>query len=350
MHPNKKIEVEALHEQRWAKIEKSLFDQLDREGIGAKPTPRPDRDVAFPSPRSSRWRPAVALVMAGALAAAVGALATKSLWVSSLPVTASLGSSAPSRIVTAGSDSHVAIGESDVDVAPDSAVVMNGDDDRGILVVVDRGKVDCEVALRKGRPPFVVQAGEVRVRVVGTHFSVARDKDGDGAKVRVTHGVVEVTWHGQTVSLRDGESWPPPSTAPVAAAPVPVSEPKVVRLPKPLPKSLPAPTVVPPAAPPAPSNASPPPASTALLEPTPQERYESAMHMEGRDPDGAIAMFGKLASGRGPWAANALYESGRLQADRGRLGEARRLLGEYLVRYPNGANAADARDLLGRIR
>jgi TolA-binding protein len=72
--------------------------------------------------------------------------------------------------------------------------------------------------------------------------------------------------------------------------------------------------------------------------------------MEASNPDRAIAIYAKLAAGSGPWAANALYAAGRLQADRGRRGDATRLLNEYLTRYPSGANARDARDLLDKMR
>ena len=135
MDPIRKIEVEPLSEPRWAKIEKSLFAQLEHAELDREPQ---IKMVSEPPPaRSWRWRPAVALVMAGAMAAAVGALATKSLFVSPVSPVAS----APSRVVTGSSDSHVALGESDVDVAPESAVLVSGDDERGIMVVVDRGKV-----------------------------------------------------------------------------------------------------------------------------------------------------------------------------------------------------------------
>jgi hypothetical protein len=73
--------------------------------------------------------------------------------------------------------------------------------------------------------------------------------------------------------------------------------------------------------------------------------YESAARMESQNPEGALALYRKVASDSGAWAANALYAAGRLQADRGRRADAARLLDEYLARFPNGANARDARDL-----
>jgi FecR protein len=378
MHPMKPIEVEPLSEQRWAKIEKGLFDRLDREAPlapEAPPAPRPARNV---------WKPAAALVLAGALAAGVGAFASKSLF--------ETPSAAPSRIVTTTSDSRVTVGESEVDVSPESAVVVSGDDAHGVLVVVDRGKVDCEVAPRKGRPPFVVQAGDVRVKVIGTHFSVERAAD--GAHVAVTHGVVEVTARGQTASVHAGEAWPTDAQTIPAAVPAPVPVPVPVPVPEPpalgtrddrAPPTAPPrrtrhphtrrdvasrgstsspdrpPTTAPdsspaiaaaPAAPPAPPAAAPPPPSAPPAPPPPsaQELYESANRMESSNPDAALATYRKLAAGSGPWAANALYAAGRLQADRGRRADATRILEAYLARFPNGANARDARDLLARYK
>lgn len=394
MDPIKKIDVEPLSEQRWAKIEKSLFVQLEHEQLDRAPLPKM---VSEPPSRSWRWRPAVALVMAGAMAAAIGALATKTMFTS--PVGPAGVASAPSRVVTGSSDSHVALGESDVDVAPESAVLVSGDDEHGIMVVVDRGKVECVVAPRKGRPPFLVQAGDVRVKVVGTQFTVARDKEGGGAHVMVAHGIVEVTSHGQTTTLHDGDSWPatqatPPATVPVtpttvtqndppppharAASPVPrqkstprqkttamkapVVAPIAASDPTNLPSTLPS-AVAPPSSPvpasappslnlPPPPTAAPQPPQPAAAAPPPsaQEMYEAAAQLEAQNPDGALGTYRKIAGGGGPWAANALFAAGRLQAHRGRNADATRLLNEYLTRFPNGANAADARELLAKVR
>jgi transmembrane sensor len=56
-------------------------------------------------------------------------------------------------------------------------------------VQLDEGEAWFKVAKDKSRP-FVVSAGDVRVRAVGTAFSVRRRED--GADVQVTDGVVEV--------------------------------------------------------------------------------------------------------------------------------------------------------------
>ena len=80
------------------------------------------------------------------------------------------------------------------------------------------------------------------------------------------------------------------------------------------------------------------------------DRYNEAAQLEGRRPDEALAIYRDLASGSGPWAMNALFAEGRLQADRGLTDDAQRLLSDYLSRYPQGPNADDARRLLDRIR
>lgn len=50
--------------------------------------------------------------------------------------------------------------------------------------------------------PFIVAAGAVRVRAVGTAFSVRRDETGAGVDVMVTEGVVETWIEGEPASRR----------------------------------------------------------------------------------------------------------------------------------------------------
>lgn len=64
-------------------------------------------------------------------------------------------------------------------------------------IVLVKGEAWFEVAKDKTKP-FVVEAGEVRVRAVGTAFGVRRFEN--GAEVLVTEGTVEV-WTGQAKSL-----------------------------------------------------------------------------------------------------------------------------------------------------
>ncbi len=309
-----KPDIEPLDEQRWERIEGEVFDQLNRK--------RPlSRGSLFP-----RSRPVLAFMLAGAAAAVVLGLTWRSL---DRSPTSPVASGGPSRFVTHGDGSHVDLNGAALDVSPESAVVVSGDDEHGMILVLDRGSVTCEVSPRHGRPPFIVQAGEVSVKVVGTHFTVRRA--GEAASVHVDKGVVEVTARGELTVVSKGESWPPAPSVTVADAP--------------------AIAVVP-----SPSSAQPPPVPSATRPSSaapktrpPEEHYESATELEVRRPDQAISIYRELAKGDGPWAANALFAEGRLEADRGHRAEARQLLSDYLTRFPRGANAEDARQLLQRL-
>jgi hypothetical protein len=314
-----KMDIEGLSEQRWSRLERTLFDRVAR---GEARPPLPDS-----RPHSApRWRAATALVLAGAAAAVGGAVAWRTL--ATPPHVVAFG---PSRIAAGASGSHVAVGESTVDVAPDSTAWVTGDDARGVTVLLEKGRVECEVAPRRGRPPFSVEAGDVVVRVVGTHFAVTRTASEVG--VQVQRGVVEVTSGAQRVEVHAGETWP--QIAPSTAS----SEPSTPQAPAAMA-----------AEPPATSPASPTAAGPAPAPPSPRALYESASRLEATRPDAAIAIYGDLAARGGPWGMNALFAKGRLEADRGRRDEARRVLADYLARYPAGPNADDARQLLDRLR
>lgn len=316
-----KIAVEPLSEARWAKVDDALFAALDAEaeadaGIGK-------------APPITRVRSRYVLGGgAAALAVAAGAV---------LLLTFRGGSPArsdivlnPSHIETGSTPSRLAVGESTIEIGPSSAVVASGDDAHGILVVVEKGQVDCEVTPRKERPPFVVQAGNVRVRVVGTRFVVARD--GASVHVSVAHGAVEVSRGADVTMLHDGESWPAATGAPTPPA------------------DDAAATSAPATSAPATSAPAIPAGHDARDGKEAQRLYESAARSESSDPDGAMASYRRIAAGGGPWAPTALFASGRLAADRGRNAEAKRILDDYLGRYPRGANAEDARRILARIR
>jgi hypothetical protein len=78
------------------------------------------------------------------------------------------------RIVTTTSPARMSLGESSLVIDNESDVRLTGSDEAGWRVALTHGHVLCEVAPRLGRPDFVVQAGEVLVRVVGTRFEVGR--------------------------------------------------------------------------------------------------------------------------------------------------------------------------------
>jgi hypothetical protein len=194
----------------------------------------------------------------------------------------------------------------------------------------------------------VVQAGEVRVEVVGTRFRVTRQ--GESARVAVQEGVVRVSARGQTVAVAAGESWPK-AAAPVAPALPVLDQVPLEQLPlEPASEAEARPRGVRPPArltPVEPSSPEKPPAPEAATE---QHQFEAATRLERSEPGRAVQLYRGLENGAGSWAMNALFAHGRLEAARGNRAEARRILSQYLERFPQGGNAQDARMLLGRLK
>jgi hypothetical protein len=329
------IEVEPLSEQRWAKIGRSLATRLAVE----------TNDVNERSfvPRS-RFGGRAWLLAAALMGAAVGAVvAARSL---SDPAVVEH----PSRITTGSTPSHLALSGLSLDVEPQSAVVVGAETPQGLLIIVDRGSIVCQVAPRSKDAPVIVQAGAARVRVLGTRFSVARL--GESARVKVQQGVVEVSSRGGTYRVQAGEEWSNVGTPPVPAEPVGVSSaassasndeagprgPSTARRASTATKAKSA------------SALAPTPESAVALGPSRQEIFEQATLLERSDPGRASKLYGSLESGGDSWAQHALYARGRLEATRGNGTEARRLLERYLERFPNGSNAEDAQAVLKRLR
>ena len=356
--PDDRIPVEPLSEARWARIERSLEERLQEDAGG----------FGEPAPPIPRWRSPRVLWLAGVATIAAGVFLARTSFRTVAP-------SAGSHIETGEAASHLMVGGASILVAPRTEATVSGDEDRGVLVVLDNGEVDCEVAPRHERPPFIVQAGDVRVRVVGTRFAVKRE--GSDVSVDVARGVVEVDARGETDRVTAGSHWPveaqsspdeeSPARPPAAGvAPVEATSPSgpVARTPGARRAASPAANrdSIPPVAdvarptttPPLPSPTTPEEvrstAAGAADTQTAQQRYETAARMEARDPVSALSLYRQLAhDGSDAWSANALYAAGRLQADRGASVEARALLQEYLARFPHGLNAPDAHDLLRRL-
>jgi hypothetical protein len=330
------IEVEPLSEQRWSKVERSLLSRVALESGSV-----PER-----SPGAQRRVGARVWLLA---AAVVGALMVAVFAVRAFPERTAIQQ--PSRITTGLSGSHLALPGWSIDVEPQSAVVVGAETPNGVLVVLDRGSIVCDVLERPKEAPLLIQAGAARVRVLGTRFSVTRM--GELARVRVQQGVVEVSAGGQSWKVRAGEEWPAEA---LQAAPV-----------RPMVESSAVPSSAPQPAPTATERrvssttrarvasasvataeiAPPEPQPTA---PRPQTVFEQATAMERTDPARASELYRTLEAGADSWAQNALYARGRLEASRGNHAEARRLLGRYLERFPRGSNAEDARAVLKRLR
>jgi len=118
-------------------------------------------------------------------------------------------------------------------------VVASSDE---VVLRVASGEARFDVAHQKGRQ-FHVVAGQVRVTVIGTRFTVSNTAG--GVRVRVERGHVRVDWPAGSIQLYAGEErWVPRSvTRPSAPAPKPQEEATAPRHSAPLspPASAPAP-------------------------------------------------------------------------------------------------------------
>jgi FecR protein len=342
----KRPPVEPLSRPAWDRVEAGVFARLDR-GEHLLPSADPDApsfgQSSFGQPFGQRSfghasiGPARRWALAGALAAAAS-LALFWRFGSShdeaapstdrAPVAAVSAPAAPrheARIVSTDAPTETTLGEAAITLAAHSDVGVAGSDAEGWLVRLDAGQVDCKVAPRRGRPPFVVQAGETKVSVVGTRFTVTRS--GSAARVSVSEGHVQVDSGSAHVLLGPGESWPSEPEAAPAIAPI-----------------EPQPSDEPQRAEPARGKR-----SSYVVAPRAQQRFERAARLEAKDPKAALSIYQQLARGKGPWAANALYAQARLELERGRPQRAEPLLRRYLERHPQGMNAGDVRKLLTQI-
>ncbi|WP_454715792.1 FecR family protein [Caulobacter segnis] len=93
---------------------------------------------------------------------------------------------------------HVALADgSSADINTNSALTVSMTP-RGRAVELSRGEAWFKVAKNPSRP-FVVSAGDIRVRAVGTAFAVRRMSG--GAEVQITEGVVEI-WSAAAPGVR----------------------------------------------------------------------------------------------------------------------------------------------------
>ncbi len=253
-------DVEPLGDARWARIEANLMERLDE-------LPTAPRAVATVRPLRRTWPLAAAATFALSAAAAVAVhVARPSLHAST------------SRVVTESSPSHMTFGENAIDVSPESGILL-AEEEHATVLTLERGEVSLHVAPREKDRPFLIEAGDVHVRIVGTELTVKRA--GIGATVFVQHGVVEVREHGELATVRTGERWPlaPTSTPTPTPTPTPNATPTPTRLPRsPL---LPIPPRSPVTSPPRSSNAATrraPSASTRIspAAPTPGPRTRSS--------------------------------------------------------------------------
>jgi hypothetical protein len=319
-------EIEPLPDTTWRRIERAVFTELDRDPghVAAEP----------PVHWLTRWRRPLLGMSVGLAAAAALLLLLRSQPGGSGPQ--------PSRIVTDDAPVALTVGRAAIRVAPDSIVWMQSNHGHEVMMILEHGRVECTVAHDDSQPPLVVQAGDVRIEVVGTSFVVTRQ--GSSAVVEVHEGVVEVFHQGKRMRVGAGGQWSPAGIVPAAGTRTAATETSAQ-------PTAPAPAGLPPQPAPSPGDATQVATPRRGARPgehaaDPKQRYEQAARLEASEPAAAIAIYRELARGKDTWAANALFAQARLELDRGRTRAAVRLLETYLRRFPGGNNAADARALL----
>lgn len=350
--------IEPMTNTAWSRVERGLFERLDQ------PAPRP-----LPGPRS-RW-PWLA-VPAFALAAAAVILIVLSLRSSKTSTDVAMPSPiVPSRVVAGDTPSMVSYGDAHLTLEAHAAIVM-AREESSPSILVERGAVDFTVAPRQ-HEPYIVRAGDVVVRVVGTQFRVARYEE--RVTVAVERGLVDVQFRGDVHRLSAGQSWssqeqtasttpttnepasiddtPAPNTKPAVGSngkPLASNEKPVVSNDKPVVSSDKSavsndkPAVV--------SNDKPVVSNdkpSSSNDPSPEKaKFELMSSLERRDPERAMKGYLELSKGNSEWSANALFAAGRLAFDR-KDKRAKTFLEFYLKRFPRSVNAEDARDLLTRL-
>ncbi len=370
--------VEPMSDVSWARIERGLWSRVDG---GAT-------DVVTETPhRRWLWLALPALAVAAVLAILVGSGLVTSR--EEAPAVAWVEPSEPSRVVAGAAPTAVSFGDAHIDLAAESAIVMSREGGSP-SVLLERGVATFAVAPRADRPPFIVRAGDTVVRVVGTRFVVSRSNE--QITVAVEHGLVDVQFRGATQRVSAGQIWSSDSPFKVAlhaASGAPDTDPIPTNLqantsdtqppdahitsdtraktpdarttPDRRPKALDTHTSSPKktdvrgtAGMPDARMGSASPASAAVGSmgtsvDVDRATYDRLTTQERRDPKAALTGYLELSRGHSKWAAVALFAAGRLAADRNDH-RAVTFLDIYLRRFPDGANADDARNLLARLK
>jgi hypothetical protein len=296
--------VEPLADTSWSRVERGVWARLDDEVAPAHVRARRPWWIAVP----------IAAIAIAVVAFLVHAPAQPD-------------TTGPTRIVSEGSPSTVALVDAHITLDPHSAIVMRGGPD----AIVERGAAWFAVEPRGSRPPFIVVAGDARVRVIGTRFRV--EHDGERVAVEVDHGTVEVGYHGEVVRITAAQHWSSDDPTIVSSAEAPHAT-----------------------APPLPVVPEPPPIVSRPVPPvvrTPVdrdgERFAELTRVEATSPEAAMKGYLALSQGAGRWAEVALFAAARLAADR-HDSRATTLVEIYLRRFPDGANVADARQLQAHLK
>lgn len=344
--------VEPMSDVAWSRVERGLWLRMD----AAETTARIDH----PAPASRRW-----LMVAAPL---VAAAATMAIVIGTRTSTQEVAvADEPARVVSRSAPSSVSFGDSHVELDADTAVVMNHENGQPI-VLLERGAAWFTVAPRRQRPEFVVRAGDATVRVVGTRFRVARSEE--RIVVDVARGLVDVQFRGGVVAVGENQRWSSESPGATSAIAGTLSSVDLVEAAEPTSALSADPTAtLEPARTPAeskPTTAKPIPKLDAKVEPKldaepklggphaadldrDRTEYERLAALEPNHPAAALTGYMALARGTSRWADLALFAAARLAVDRHDR-RAETLLGIYLQRFPSGANATDAKQLLARLK
>jgi transmembrane sensor len=201
---------------------------------------------------------------------------------------------------------------SSLKVEPRSRVEVRDRTASAVKLVLARGRIACDVTHRDGRS-FVVAAGGVEVRVVGTRFSVANEEAEAGRRVevRVERGIVEVRGaDDEIVRVAAGHTWSQVTKTEALTQPETGAE-------TPGPGTEPEPAG---AAPPAPAGK--PHAAARSVHPAPADARALFEQARGQWRAGKMAEAAQtyqtlLATHpRDPRAGLAAFELGRLRMDR----------------------------------
>lgn len=337
-----KIRVEPPSpEMRRERVEKKLFAQLAAVELAERV------DTVLPRPRRSRMP---YLLGAAALAAAVLALV---MFVRRTDAPTREVAS-PSRVVTpVGGESRFIVGDAVIDAKSDTSVEVQHGENGAITLVLARGAVDCDVEPRHGRPPFRVIAGDLKVEVVGTRFTVTRTP---ALRVDVARGKVKVTSSTGTTLVEAGESWPaitaevqPVVEQPAVAEPA-VAEPAVAgpAAEQPAVEQPPVVAEQPPthiAAPKTVAKQAKPVAAAPTDEALAQKSYNVAVNLETSNPAKAATIYRAIAtdSKTSPTlAATALLSLAQVQLRLMDPAGALSAADEYMKRFPKATSAQEA--------
>ena len=183
-----RIPVEPLDDERLTNIERRIV---------ASAVVAPRRAVRF----------GLGLAVATVVVIAIGAgFAGWQLRGDGSTTTQTIVAAEPLRVNTTREQSTLDIGDARLTIDPATDFTITRPDG-GVLVAMTRGKIELDVDKRTGRAPLVVAAGETRVTVIGTRFSVDYGDGTGDVVVRVFEGVVQVERHQHAVRVAANQGW-----------------------------------------------------------------------------------------------------------------------------------------------